>query len=149
MKLERGTILILFGSLIAMGFALFTQYIGGHHPCELCMWQRYGYVMAIVLCLTPRLQKLALLALAAVIIIAIYHTGVEQKWWEGFQRCSSGLNGKQSLEELRNQIMSAPTVRCDEPSWFFLGLSMAAWNAIYASLLFVLSLLPLWRAKSI
>ena len=32
--------------------------------------------------------------------------------------------------ELLEQILAAPVVRCDEIAWSFLGLSMAAWNAI-------------------
>jgi disulfide bond formation protein DsbB len=149
MKMHRATLLVLLGSLFAMGFALYAQYIGGYHPCELCMWQRYGYVMAIVLCLTPNLRALVPLALAFVVVVAVYHTGIEHKWWHGFQTCSAGFSGGQSLEDLRNKIMAAPSVRCDEATWFFLGLSMAAWNAIYAFFLFVISLLPLWQVKSI
>jgi disulfide bond formation protein DsbB len=38
----------------------------------------------------------------------------------------SGLTPEQLLE----QIMSAPIVRCDEVPWEMFGLSMASWNAV-------------------
>ncbi|PIR34413.1 MAG: hypothetical protein COV36_00890 [Alphaproteobacteria bacterium CG11_big_fil_rev_8_21_14_0_20_44_7] len=53
------------------------------------------------------------------------------------------------MEDLRAQILEAPIVRCDEPTWFFLGLSMAGWNVLYSGGLFLLALASLWKRKSI
>ena len=64
--------------------------------------------------------------------LGVFHTGVERGWWEGPSTCtSSGSNGL-STEELFEQIMTAPLVRCDEVAWQMLGLSMASWNALIA-----------------
>ena len=35
--------------LALLGGALGSQYFGGLHPCEMCWWQRYPHVAAIVL----------------------------------------------------------------------------------------------------
>ena len=40
-----------------------------------------------------------------------------------------------SADDLMDQIMSAPLVRCDDVAWEMLGLSMASWNALLALLL--------------
>ena len=127
---------IYFFLLIApLGYALFSQYVQGYHPCEMCIYQRWGYVGAILFCIASlkyrKLFKLSLLFLVLTCATAFFHVGLEQKWWEGFSTCSGAAEKGASLEELKNMILAAPAVKCDEISWTFLSLSMAAWNAIY------------------
>ena len=31
-----------------LGGALFSQYVGGLHPCEMCIWQRWPHGVAII-----------------------------------------------------------------------------------------------------
>ncbi len=62
--------------------------------------------------------------------MGIYHIGVEQGWWEGPTTCTSGSIEGLSTDDLLNQIMGAPLIRCDEIAWQFMGLSMASWNAV-------------------
>jgi disulfide bond formation protein DsbB len=118
-------------------------------PCKLCIWQRYPHGAAVVigavalafpLLILPYLGALAALATAGV---GAYHTGVERGWWEGPSTCTSGPIGNLSADELMQQIMSAPLVRCDDVPWEMLGLSMASWNAVAS---FVLALL--WIAAA-
>ena len=49
-----------------------------------------------------------------------------------------------SMEALTASILNASTVRCDEPAFVFLGLSMAAWNMFYA---LGLCGVALWRSR--
>lgn len=144
---------ILLGAIFALGFALYAQYINGYHPCELCMLQRYVYGAVILFSLIAvfrpktakpckKLKPLISLILLVEVAVAVFHVGIEQKWWEGFSTCSSGLAAGQSIEDIRAQVMAAPAARCDEPTWFFLKLSMASWNALYAFGLFLISVIP-------
>ena len=130
---------VILGSLAALGLALISQYGYGFHPCELCIWQRwaYGAVVAVALLSLkfPKLKSLMVLAIFTVSGIAIFHFGIEQKWWEGFSSCSSSFKGALTIEELKAQIMGAPVTRCDEATWFLLGLSMAGWNVLYSGAL--------------
>jgi disulfide bond formation protein DsbB len=140
--------LILFaagGSAALMLGALAFQHIGGMAPCKLCLWQRWPHVIGIALgamafIALPRLMALGgLLAALATAALGGYHTGVERGWWEGPSECSStGATGL-STDELFNQIMAAPLVRCDEVPWEMLGLSMASWNMLVS-----LGLAALW-----
>ncbi len=93
--------------------------------------------------LLPLLGALAALTTAA---IGVFHAGVEQKWWEGPSSCTSGDIGGLSTEDLMEQIMSAPLVRCDDIPWQMLGLSMAGWNAVLSGVL-VLVWIAAWRAR--
>ena len=114
------------------------MFLGGLPPCKLCYWQRYPHVAAVVIGalalaiqgrLLPLLGGLAALGTAGV---GIYHTGVERGWWEGPSSCTSGSVTGLSTDDLMDQIMSAPLVRCDDIAWEMFGLSMASWNAIIA-----------------
>ena len=122
-------LLVPFGLL---GGALGSQYLGGLNPCEMCYWQRYPHWAALALAglgfFLPRaarpLTLFAALAIAVSGAIGVFHSGVELKWWPGLTECTA--TGARTLEE----IMAAPLVRCDQVQFEFLGLSMAAWNAL-------------------
>jgi disulfide bond formation protein DsbB len=107
-------------------------------PCKLCYWQRYGHFAAIaagIVALFAMARVMAVLGGLAALSSAIvggYHTGVERGWWEGPSTCTSGSITGLSTEELLNQIMAAPLVRCDEVPWEMFGLSMASWNMLAA-----------------
>jgi disulfide bond formation protein DsbB len=118
-----------------LGGALFSQYVGGLYPCEMCYWQRWPHAAAILLAIgavlsplnAPRTRPLVLLAALAIAIsgaIGVFHAGVELGYWEGITHCTA--TGAASLQD----ILIVPLVRCDQVQWSFLGLSMAAWNAV-------------------
>lgn len=137
------------GSLALLLGAFAFQHIGGMAPCALCIWQRYPHAVAVVIGLvalrfgTPALAWLGALAALTSAGIGVYHTGVERGWWDGPSTCSAGEISGMSTDELFDEIMNAPLVRCDEVPWDMLGLSMASWNAI-ASLVIAL----LWIAAA-
>lgn len=134
------------GSAALLAGALAFQYIGGYPPCELCHWQRYPHVAVIGLGLLAAAvarrpeRRAALLVLAAAGLaisagIALYHVGVEWKWWGGPAACSGGIASGLPLEELRRRLLGAPVVRCDEIPWSLFGVSMAGWNFLISGAL--------------
>lgn len=123
--------------IAALGFQA-----AGYAPCELCILQRWPHVaaaaVAVLVWLTGRVRGLAVLGMIAAGIamgLAIYHTGVELKLWQGPTHCSGtvGNLASMSAQELMTRLQNAPVVRCDEVAWRFLGLSMAAWNAVFSA----------------
>ena len=127
-------------ALLAGAFG--SQYVGRLYPCEMCWWQRYAHMVAIVpalLAVSPAVNArqsrlfvlLAALAIAVSGAIAFYHAGVELKFFEGFTTCTSTAKaGGLTTAEMLKQIQHAPLIRCDQIQWTFLGLSLAGWNAI-------------------
>jgi disulfide bond formation protein DsbB len=130
------TLLGIAGSAALLGGALAFQHFGGLAPCKLCYWQRYGHVAAmgfgaLALVLPRRLLLwLAMLGAGSSAGVGLYHTGVERGWWEGPTTCTSGPVAGRSVDDLMNDIMGAPLVRCDEIAWQMAGLSMASWNVL-------------------
>jgi disulfide bond formation protein DsbB len=145
---------VLAASVVILGSAFAFQFIGGLAPCELCLLQRYPYAIAIGLAgvgsglaragVNRRLLAV-LLALCGLTFlvgagIAVFHVGVEQKWWEGTSACVGNLTGASSAEDLRQRLLAAPVVRCDEPAWTMFGISMAGYNALLSLALGIASL---------
>lgn len=147
--MTRKTLILLAagGSVALLLGALAFQYLGGLAPCKLCIVQRWPHVAAAVAgagaLLIPGiwLPLAGLLAALTTAAVGLYHAGVELTWWEGPDTCTSGPVGSLTPEQLMEQIMTAPLVRCDEIAWSFAGLSMASWNAIIS-----LGLAALWVA---
>ncbi|WHZ33542.1 disulfide bond formation protein B [Sagittula sp. MA-2] len=147
------TLLATLGSAALILGALGFQYIGGLYPCKLCYWQRYGHFAAIaagVVALFVPARVLLWIGAAGAgssSVIAVYHTGVERGWWEGPTTCSGGPVGNLSTDELFDQIMNAPVIRCDEIPWEMFGLSMANLNVVASAVIAVLFILAA-RAKA-
>nr|WP_072791603.1 disulfide bond formation protein B [Cognatishimia maritima] len=141
MTRQRATLLLTLASLGMILAAWGFQYIGGYAPCKMCYWQRYPHFAAILiggLALALKARALAWLGVVAMLTtagIGIFHSGVERKLWEGPTSCTSSSIGGLNTDELFNQIMNAPLVRCDEIPWQMLGFTMANLNAL-ASLAF-------------
>ena len=70
--------------------------------------------------------------------LAFYHVGVEQKYWSGPNSCSNASIEGLTTDQLLDQIMSAPIVRCDEVAWELFGISMAGWNVLISFCLFLI-----------
>ena len=149
-RLKQARLLALLVPAGLLGGALFSQYVGGLYPCEMCYWQRWPHLAAIgaaLIAITLRrnapmsatFTALAALALATSGAIGVFHAGVEYKLWEGLTTCSTTAPAG---GDMLAAIMDAPLIRCDQPQWTLAGISLAGFNAIFslggAALIFVL-----------
>ena len=124
-------------SASALAAVFISQYGFGLHPCHLCIYQRWPFAVLIALGLfgyfTPKFTK-PVIGLSALTFltnagIALYHSGVERKWWAGLEGCSTpDMSG--SIEDLMRRIEQTAVTRCDEIAWQMFGLSMANYNTM-------------------
>ncbi len=122
-------------SALALIAALVGQYFFDLHPCHLCILQRYPFVIIIGLSIGAFFMKsharvfFALSSVTYMInaVIAAYHSGVERRWWEGLDGCSTpDMSG--SVEDLMARIQNTDVTRCDEIPWEMFGITMANMN---------------------
>ena len=135
-------VLVASASALALTAAFIGQYVFDLPPCDLCIYQRYPYVIAIALCLVtlmPATRPFAAwaLILSALILsinsgIAAYHVGVEQHWWIGPEGCTGPGGTPQTLDALRAQIAATPVIRCDDIAFSLFGISMAGYNVLFS-----------------
>lgn len=74
------------------------------------------------------LMRATAMALATGGAIAVYHAGVEWKWWEGPATCTVGVAA--TTGDVLMHIARAPMSRCDQAAWRLAGVSMAGYNAV-------------------
>lgn len=86
--------------------------------------------------LTRGLILIGALLMTFGLALAIYHTGVELKYWPGPADCSAATM-KVTLDagNLLGDLNATRPPACDSAPGHFLGLSFAGWNVV-ASLLF-------------
>lgn len=133
----------------------------GYLPCDLCYEQRYAYYFGVPLALltaaaaamkAPRALVFAGFALLAAIFLynaglAVYHSGVEAKYWAGPTACTGTAAAPANADDLLKQLQTVRVVRCDEVSLRVLGLSLANWNILISAALAGLAAAALMRGS--
>src|SRR4051794_36285327 len=147
----------LTASAVVLGAALLSQYWGGLAPCELCLLQRWPWAASITISLVallvgnrPALPWVALVlavVFAAGIIFAVYHVGVEQKWFAGPSACTASATGAMTLEQMKQQILGTAPVMCDQVQWSLFGVSLAGWNLLASLMMSAFCLFALLRGQ--
>lgn len=152
MATMRGNIVVfsaavvtLMASVLAIAGAFYFQFILHLPPCQLCLIQRWPFYAAIPLsaiaawlawpAATSMTTSRILLAIMAIGFVfgagvAIFHAGVEWKFWEGLESCSGAFGVANDSDAFFQRLQTVQVVRCDEAPWHFAGLSIAGWNAL-------------------
>jgi len=136
----------------ALGTAYFVQDVLLMVPCELCLWERWPYRIAIGLgilaaLLPPRFGKWVLgflvLVFCAGAAIAFVHIGVEQKWW------LSPLPECNGILTLGAPLPLTPAIPCDNPVFIIphLPISMATMDFVLELILTAATLIFLIRER--
>lgn len=140
----RWPVLAAVASAAMLAAAHAFERFGGLAPCALCLTQRevywaalgVGAAASLAAIVQPRWGGLAgALALAAVFLVGVYwaafHAGAEWGFWDAPASCAAAIRGGFAPDDLLAALDTPQRViRCDEPAWVFLGLSMAGWNAL-------------------
>lgn len=139
-------LMVLAASVLFLAVALVSQYVGGHHPCTLCIAQRTSYVVAgivsgaaLAIGRDPErsVERSMLLGVCGLAFLyggttAFKHVGVELGWWPGEVLCDGsmtafGLNPETARLTV-NPLFNVPEFTCAKGTWSLFGLSMATYN---------------------
>ena len=139
-NLFTGIFLISFIALIS---AYFIEYILGHQPCNLCVYERIPYFLAILIVLINykynKLEKYLILSLAIIFLIAtilsLYHLGIEQGFIQETLLCDleKGANIIDKDEILKQ--LQQKSISCKDVTFKIFGLSLTNYNIIISLLL--------------
>ena len=139
-NLFTGIFLISFIALIS---AYFIEYILGHQPCNLCVYERIPYFLAILIVLINykynKLEKYLIISLAIIFFIAtilsIYHLGIEQGFIQESLLCDleKGANIVDKDEILKQ--LQQKSISCKDVTFKIFGLSLTNYNIIISLLL--------------
>ena len=130
--------IIFLVSILALASAFFIEYILGHQPCNLCIFERIPYLLAIIIILLNfkfnQFEKFFILLLVIVFlfgaILSLYHLGIEQGFIQESLVCDlkSGSN-LLSKEEIMKQLQEK-NVSCKDVTFKIFGLSLTSYNVL-------------------
>lgn len=150
----KTALFLLLAMTVTVGSALGFQYIGGYLPCKLCLEQRYPYYAGIPLMalaaassglkwpagLTRLLLALGGLLMLAGLCLAVFHAGVEWKFWAGPTDCTAvAMSITTDAGSLLSDLNAVHPPACDTAALRVLGLSFAGWNAIASLILMIVA----------
>ena len=116
-------------SVIILCAVYVLEYFFNMVPCDMCVNERYPYFIIIILGVMSYAIKSKInfteiitkfifsLVYFIGLLYALYHVGIERKYWIGNSKCS-GKGTAMDIETLSSQLMNIPVIRCDEPKNF-------------------------------
>ena len=135
--------LIFLVSIIASVSAFFIEYILGHQPCNLCILERFPYLLAMIIILFnykfSQFEKFSILLLTIIFlvgtILSLYHLGIEQSFIQESLVCDlkSGSN-LLSKDEVLKQLQEK-NVSCKDVTFKIFGLSLTSYNILISLLI--------------
>ena len=139
--------LILIFSILSILFAFYVEYILGHKPCNLCLFQRLPYILIIflivLLLIFRNFERLIFLFLSIIFLsgalLALYHFGIEQGIFSESFVCKgddndSTLNKEEILKQLKIRQIS-----CKDVTFTILGVSLATINTFVSTILAIIT----------
>lgn len=104
--------------IVAVGGVLIA-----HQPQNLALFLVAALIVVAFSWWKPNPALVAILLVALSGLIGLYQTGMQYHLLPGPQACTAA-------RYVLGSNAPPPEVRCDVPTWFFLGLALPAWNAI-------------------
>ena len=130
-------------SFIALISAYFIEYVLGYQPCNLCLYERVPYFLAILILLVNfkynKLEKHFIFFLIIIFFIAtllsLYHLAIEQGLIEESLLCNleKGANIIDKDEILKQ--LQQKNISCKDVAFKIFGLSLTSFNIIISLLL--------------
>lgn len=139
-------IMLTWLTLVVVAGSFYFQYVRGFEPCPLCLMQRLSACILLFLCLAglsvksaARAKHVAFLQMA--FAMAGLFFALRQLWLQSMPpstvTCLPGFDMLVRLFPWRElmHVFLWGSNGCAEATWFGLGLSMAAWSALYFALM--------------
>ena len=139
--------LILIFSIFSILFAFYVEYILGHKPCNLCLFQRLPYILIIflivLLLIFRNFERLMFLFLSIIFLsgalLALYHFGIEQGIFSESFVCKGDDNdGTLNKEEILKQL-KIRQISCKDVTFTILGVSLATINTFVSTILAIIT----------
>ncbi len=137
------TKLIFLISIFALVSAFFIEYILGYQPCNLCILERFPYLLAIIVILLNykfnKFEKFFMLLLTAIFlvgtILSLYHLGIEQGFIQESLVCDIENSSNLLSKEKILQQLQEKNVSCKDVTFKIFGLSLTSYNVLISLLI--------------
>ena len=141
-------------SLIVIFIVLIAEFYFSLLPCELCVYQRFPYIVVIIFAALAigsgfyDKQKIALLFASIFLVssfLAFYHSGVEYGVWSYGGCAKQALPG--TLQKFHSSLAAPIPKSCNEIEWTIFNLSISIYNGVLSLALSIISLYSAVKLK--
>ena len=128
--------------------SFFFEYALNLIPCKLCLYQRYLWIILLLICILnvlsnnnkKHIEIMILFILGIILSLSFYHSGIELNLFKNIVSCSSDNNMVNSIEELDYIIRNTQNNNCAYPKFRVLNFSLSNLSFFFSTALFLLSL---------
>jgi len=153
--LNNNLIAIFFSvSVLILLSAYFIEYVLGYKACSLCLIARFPYFFVIALSLIffffKKFKKILLILIficfISSVLIAFYHFGVEQGFFDESLICQiKGLKQNISTSELLQELENNKLKSCKNVEFRIFGVSLATINLFISLFLSIITLRNIFK----
>ena len=136
-KLKNPYILLLLLSSVSLLFAYFVEYVMHLAACPLCIYQRFPYLIFIMLSIislsdSRNYSKYYVITAIFASLLAGYHTGIERGIFElsGFCTPLVSISDNVSVNDFKKMLYNEQIGMCNKPALVIFSLSMTEWNLL-------------------
>lgn len=145
---------IFFFSIVSIFFAFYLQYILGHAPCKLCIYQRVPYYLIIAIgvinLLFNKYLKFSLILISVLLLselfISGYHTlstfGIIE--YTGCESATLPTDINQLKEALLNDSL---VVTCSNANLKFFGIPLSLYNTLFSAFFLLIIIVNAYKKK--
>tara|TARA_B100001996_G_C18283169_1_gene447777 strand:+ start:46 stop:525 length:480 start_codon:yes stop_codon:yes gene_type:complete len=141
-------------SIFTLVSSIYIEYVLGVTPCKLCLYQRVPYIIAIFFCFFGYINfkksiwiYFLTLNFLASLILAGYHSGIENNVFTEFSGCAANnLNIVDKEELIKSLTQNLPN--CKDVSFKLFGLSLATINLFISIVIIIISILFIKNEKN-
>ncbi len=139
---------LLVFSVFSILYAFYVEHVLGHKPCNLCILQRFPYIVSIILIVIVTIfknfQRLAFLLLSLIFLLgtllSLYHVGIEQGLISESFVCGDNVDTSitdkaEILRQLENKAVS-----CKDVTFTIIGISLATINTFISLVIAIITL---------
>ena len=139
---------LLVFSVFSILYAFYVEHVLGHKPCNLCILQRFPYIVSIILIVIVTIfknfQRLAFLLLSLIFLLgtllSLYHVGIEQGLISESFVCTDNVDTSitdkaEILKQLENKAVS-----CKDVTFTIIGASLASINTFISLVITIITI---------
>ena len=153
-EIKKFYTIIFIISLLSLLIALYIEFFLDYQPCELCIYQRIPYLIAIFFTFLGISYYKNLIWLYALLIIfsssfllSGYHLGIEQEIFKEFSGCTGSSLSVTDKNELL-KLLNSNVKSCKNVDFTIFGLSLATINFLLSFFILVLILKVIKNEKN-
>ena len=139
---------LLVFSVFSILYAFYVEHVLGHKPCNLCILQRFPYIVSIILIVIVTIfknfQRLAFLLLSLIFLLgtllSLYHVGIEQGLISESFVCTDNVDTSiTDKAEILKQLESK-AVSCKDVTFTIIGASLASINTFISLVITIITI---------